>query len=596
MEPELIHYIRIFRKRFWLIILLAAVAGGGVYFYMGQQPLVYTARVRVLVGNAIRDPNPDFSQIELPVQLAATYQQLVRTYNVLQSTVETVDIEGFDVDELNRALSTRLVGDTPILDIIVTYTDRDQVAEIANTVADRLIRFSPTNLTESQQEQIEFLNSRIATLSENIDIWTTEIDAINVDLETTASTAERDRLIDRRSTLDDQIIRTQDIIARFSETVANIQSATNSLEIIEEARRPDEADSRGRLTTTILASIVGATLAVGLIFLLEYIDNAIRTPDESARLLGQPVLSMVVKYGKGDTAQRLIKQEQDTRVMRGYGTLQTNLLLAEQKATNGTNGANGHALNGKEEAKSTYIITSPNPGDGKTLTAINLGMSMASSGLRVLLIDADLVEPALHIIFNVKQNDTGLTTIADAMKNWVAATGKDKGELGETLRKSVHEVSPNLYLLPSGPIPRSTTQVLRDRTLRNSIDVLSTTLEADVILFDSPATLTTSASSVLATTMDASLVLVLQYGKTKRDQARRTVEQLTHVGGDIRGVVMNKVNPRNRSYTYGHGYFDTNFRTTSLMRAAQMGDFRATQELMAAEWDEVTNPSRPKRP
>ncbi|HEX2910488.1 MAG TPA: CpsD/CapB family tyrosine-protein kinase [Chloroflexia bacterium] len=192
---------------------------------------------------------------------------------------------------------------------------------------------------------------------------------------------------------------------------------------------------------------------------------------------------------------------------------------------------------------STLLFTSPRPGEDKSVAVANLAITFAQLGSRVILVDADLRRPALHTLFSVA-NDQGLTSALLSGTNTALVNGKAKGVSELPL---VQTSVPNLRLMTSGPLPPNPAEVLGSTLLRDLIQRLRD--DADYVLFDAPPLLAVTDASILATKVDATL-LVLKAGKTSRDDAREAKEQLEKVHANLLGTVLNNA-PRSRS-NYGY--------------------------------------------
>jgi capsular exopolysaccharide synthesis family protein len=167
----------------------------------------------------------------------------------------------------------------------------------------------------------------------------------------------------------------------------------------------------------------------------------------------------------------------------------------------------------------TLLVTSSAAGEGKSTALANLAVTMAQAEQRVILVDCDLRRPSLHTIFNVP-NEQGLTTLM----------------LGEDARPAFQPTEvEGLRLLPTGPLPPRPADLLGSRRLEAVIEQLKA--EADLVLFDAPPVITVTDAVVLATKVDATL-LVARAGKTRRDRAREAVQLLQKVNAHIIGVVL----------------------------------------------------------
>jgi protein-tyrosine kinase len=189
-----------------------------------------------------------------------------------------------------------------------------------------------------------------------------------------------------------------------------------------------------------------------------------------------------------------------------------------------------------EQGCRKLLITSATPGEGKTTTVANLGLAMAQTGGRICLIDSDLRQPSLHDLFGVS-NGIGLTVaLAEA--------------------KSVDQVlvptkMPNLYLVPSGPLPPNPGELLGSNRMREFVEKLAG--QFDTLIFDSAPILSVADTGALAGLSDG-VILVLKSGAVPRDMLRRAVEQIEAVKGKMIGVLLSQVDPRRDGYYYRYFY------------------------------------------
>ena len=180
----------------------------------------------------------------------------------------------------------------------------------------------------------------------------------------------------------------------------------------------------------------------------------------------------------------------------------------------------------QEQKLRSLVVTSPGPGEGKSVALANLAVVAAQMGQHVILVDGDLRQPQLSELFGLR-NDIGLTSVVDGSRT------------AESALQAVAEV-PGLHVLTSGPLPPSPTTVLASRRMGELTDELAE--QADLLLIDVPPVLTVSDASVLASRVNG-VLLVLNAGQTKRENARRAKEALEKVNAHIIGVVLTNVAP-----------------------------------------------------
>jgi len=392
---ELVAYLRLFRKWWWLIAIAAFLAGGASYLFTSRQPDRYQAWVSISVGSFIDSPDVETNELRVGQELAQTYAVIAKYNRTLEAAVETGNLPVTPA-ELGTALSTRIVPDTSLLVLTVTYTDPVLAADMVNEVAQQLILNSPTNLTVEQQSQIDMANAEITRLREELSQMRLQLSAINTRLQTAADSVLREQLTEERNTLIAQINQASSNIADFTATVASLQRRTNSLDIVQPAQIPNAPIGSNTLSRTLLAAMVGAALAVGGALLIEYLDSTVKTNEDVTQTLQMPVLANIPRFGKKheDYPQKLIAYLEPTSpVSEQYRMLRTNLVFS-------SNGASSN----------TYVITSPGPSEGKSVVTANLAVTLALAGFRVLLVDTDLRRPRVHEIFNT-HNDFGLSPL-----------------------------------------------------------------------------------------------------------------------------------------------------------------------------------------
>ena len=199
----------------------------------------------------------------------------------------------------------------------------------------------------------------------------------------------------------------------------------------------------------------------------------------------------------------------------------------------------------------TLLITSPAPGEGKTLTAANLAVALAQAGRRVILVDADLRKPRLHHVFKLPNHD-GLTT----------ALVQERPDFDGLLQAGPE---PGLFILTSGPLPPNPSELLGSGRTRDLVAHLLT--QAEMVLFDSPPAAAVADAVVLGAQLDSVLV-VLDAGRTRRDAARRTLEALRKVNARVAGAALNRMPRRQEGYYYDY------YQRAAAVSGASDGDGR----------------------
>lgn len=181
----------------------------------------------------------------------------------------------------------------------------------------------------------------------------------------------------------------------------------------------------------------------------------------------------------------------------------------------------------------TLLVTSPGPGEGKSITAANLAMTMSQIGKRVLLIDCDMRRPSVHKMFDIT-NEAGLTNIL-------------KEEL--KFERVVYKVSSNLNILTCGTIPQNPSEVLASQRMKRFLQEAEN--EYDYIILDTPPVIAVTDAQILSTRVEG-VLMVINSTVTSIEAGKKAKSLLKAVNANIIGVVLNKVKTKENSY---YGYY-----------------------------------------
>lgn len=281
--------------------------------------------------------------------------------------------------------------------------------------------------------------------------------------------------------------------------------AAGKIEMVDAADPRTMTPAGGRKLKLMLALPLSILLSIAVIFLLDYLDNSVRTPEQAEELLGLPVAAMV-PISKHHS---LIKGLPDPGLRESYQMLSAGLWHQAVK----------------DAGRGALAIASAEPNSGRTITAGNLAAALAGDGARVILVDGDMRQPAQHAVFQV-DNTKGLSNVlaGSAKLEDVAIPTKVEG----------------LLLVPSGPVPDNPIRLLRGEEMQKFMD--EALAVADFVIFDSPAGVAFADATVLASY--AKRVLMVQSaGRVPRGAESEFKARLEQVGAELLGVVLNKVRP-----------------------------------------------------
>jgi capsular exopolysaccharide synthesis family protein len=331
------------------------------------------------------------------------------------------------------------------------------------------------------------------------------------------------------------------LLQRSKENDVVLAGTPNNIHVVDYSPTPRGPVGPKRMQVVSLAALFSLVFGIGLARYLEHLDDSMHTVDDVEKMLRLPTLALIPSIsslsrrrrlpGMGALQKRngnsqpelLINCEGSSPLSEAYRQLRTSVLLSS---------AGG--------APKTLLITSSQPSEGKTTTAVNTAMILEQTGARVLVVDADMRRPRLHSIFNL-ENRTGLSS--------VLASEMSEAEMLSTVEQ--HEES-GLYVLTSGPIPPNPAELLGSDQMRRLVAVLKTSFTHVVI--DSPP-VASFTDGVLLSSLADGVLLVVHGGRASRAIVRRSRQLLQDVGAKIFGVVLNNVSLRRHDYYYYEHYY-----------------------------------------
>ncbi len=316
------------------------------------------------------------------------------------------------------------------------------------------------------------------------------------------------------------------LLQRMKEAGVSAGLTVSNIQVVDQAEIPTSPYKPNRRLNLLLAAVVGLFLGVGLAFFFEYLDNTVKTPEDVEQVIRLPSFGMIPEISH-ERRRRLEKGASYPVELITYGHPKSMLSEAYRNIRTSI------LLSFSEKPPKKIVITSANPFEGKTTTAINTSIALSQTGAQVLIIDTDMRKPRIHKIFNHHENGVGLSNFLSG-----------HGELDSIVRKS--EV-PNLYYIPAGPIPPNPSELLGSNLFKSMIESLGKRF--DHIILDSPPVLGFADSIILSTCVDG-VVLVALGGKTPREVLQRAKEVLYQVNAKILGVVINRVNIQRSDYGY----------------------------------------------
>ncbi len=509
---ELRQYVNVLLKWWWMILASVVVAGGASYVGTRTMPRTYLSRTTLMVGQTLQNPNATQADFSTGEVLAQSYADLTRREPVLRATLEALGLKWQWV-VLRDMVSTRVVPGTQLFEISVVDTDPQRAAVLADQIAQQLILQSPAADDAQKEAERQFTLGQIQDLKTNIQHGQDEMQQLDDTISKATSAKQLQDARARQTALQAQISSWQ---ATYAQLEANLQQgAPNSLSVVEPAQVPTTFVGPRILVNVLLASLVGLALACAAAFLLEYLDDSIKSPDDVRQAIGLKTLGNIGRIEGEDYPSKLVVVKYPrSPVAEAYRILRTNLRLDED-----------------ERPLRTLMVTSAGPQEGKSIMVANLAVVLAQSGKRVVLVDADLRRPSQHHIFDL-ENHVGLSTVLEVENANLADILQATNVIG-------------LSILPSGPLPDNPAELLGSRRMMDLIELLSE--YADVVVFDSPPVMAVADATILAARVDGTL-LVVDSGRTRRGLFQRTKEALVANGARLLGVAMNRFSSLDGAY------------------------------------------------
>ena len=400
-------------------------------------------------------------------------------------------------------------------ELMVTYTaEWPEVKKI-----DAQIKSLKADLDKSAAEAVSTLKARYDAALESEkklqQVYTEERGSANQQSQSEIMLSSLNQQLETNKQLYNTLFQHQ----KEMEIAANGRS--NSITVASPASHPDAPLPQGRLGKTFIAFLLSLSFGVGLAFLLDYMDNTLKSADDVAVHLQLHTLAMIpgsrrrtltrwrhnvkqISNGGGSALE--LTKEMRSPTAEAYRQLRTSLRFCAVGA-----------------APKRILITSGQSGDGKTTTAINAAITLAQSGADVLLIDCDLRRPRIHDHFALP-NSAGVT-------NYLSGQESNIEELLQT-----YEDVPKLKIMTAGPMPANPADFLGSDEMANLLNIVSDRFTH--VILDSPPASAFADAALLSTLVDG-VVIVVDSGRSSRTVARRVKQRLTQVGARIYGVVIN---------------------------------------------------------
>lgn len=517
---ELRHYFSLFRKWLWLIVLGTLLAGATAFLVSHASTPIYRSTVTLLVNQASGGSLvTDYTSVITSQQLAKTYGELLKKRPTLAAVIQNLNLE-ITPERLLGQITVTPVRDTTLITVSVEDPDPVRAAAIANEIGEVFV-------AQVKDMQRSRFSSSEENLTKQLQLLQDQVAATQQQLEAARQTSPAQP---------DEVTRLQSALVQYQNSYANLLKSyedlrlaqtrlTDNVTVAESAVAPTFPVRPQTLTNTLLAAVVGALLAAGVAFLIEYLDDTVKGPDDITGLKLANLGLIARVDSKNPEARLVVVNEPRAPAAEAFRALRTNIQFASV-----------------DRALHVLLITSAGPAEGKSTIAANLAAALAQAGKRVALVDADLRRPSQHRIFQLP-NQSGLTF----------SLLQDKGALNGSLRATRVE---DLQVMVSGELPPNPAELLDSNRIGQLLDELKG--QVDIVIVDTPPCLVVTDAVALSKRADG-VLLVVEAGKTRRSALEQSVKTLQQVGGQVLGVVLNKYSLRAHggyyNYQYYHSYY-----------------------------------------
>ena len=510
---DLSDYWNMVRARRWVVVVTAVVLAFASATYVLLKPDVYVAQARLVVeplvnltittvnGSTANSLQPDMGT-EAEIVKSITVADDVRSKLSLTQTSQS----------LLKKLTVSVVSNTTVM--VLNYRDSDP--QVAAQVAQA---FAVSYLKQRNDTLGAIITRAIAPLQAAIDSNNAALTAVNTQIARTQDAAKLEGLHFKQRTLETSILSD----TAKKDEIQSTGSASQGGEIVQNSTIPNTPTGPNLPLAAFVGLFVGVMLGFAVAIVSGLRENKVGGRDELAHHLGAPVMAVIPRvegWDRTETAELVTREEPGAPASEAYRTLATNVRFLRS-----------------QQPLRILVVTSAMPGEGKSATAANLAVVLAETGLRTVLVDADLRRPRASRFIGVNDR-AGLREALDGTRDLVDVIQATDTE--------------NLWIVGAGVVPQDPVSLLAGPNADAVFDGLRRV--ADIVVCDAPPTLPVADASVLAEESDA-VLFVHDPSISNRTALEDAVRQLRTAGGNIIGGVYNNISAAQRNYL-GYASYD----------------------------------------
>jgi len=504
----------ILRRWWWLAILmiLGALAG---YLFSRQQTPVYQATTTILVGDSIRSTNVDRVDIQVSEALVQTYVEVAQRQPVLQGVVTALNLNG-TWQALSRQIQVTQIESTQLIQIVVEASSPEMARRIADEIVNQLILLSPTN---SEGSDNEFNREQLTSLQERIATGQNRLLEIDEAMSKSISEIELADLQREKSTLNGLLIEWE---RNYTDMLLVTEPKRNptQLSVIESAHSNNNQIRPRVQLNTLLGGVLGMIIGLGLIFLLDFLDDTYKSLNDFSQSEEVNILGSIRKIKGRKLSEKLVAlKHPHSPVTESYRIIRSRIRF---KPT--------------DKLTRSIMVTSSMPEEGKSVTAANLAAVFAQANYKTVIVDADLRHPALHEFFEVS-NEVGIGDMLNSTDIKIDDCVQDTS-------------IKNLKILTSGTPLLDPSERLGSERMKDILDELKSV--ASIIIVDSPPVLVYADAIVLSGRVDG-VIMVIQAGKSTRGAITQALFDLQNANANLLGSVFNQ-SPKSDTFSVNKAY------------------------------------------
>lgn len=506
-------------RRLPLLVVFVLVVFAAVFLMSSMRPDIYSAQAKIRVV----DPNSETvfggNQVRIdPKREVDTQLALIRSDDTRRLLNERLGSATSEV----ASVSAKSVPGTDLISLTVTSELPEVAQQAVNTYAETYVEQRKRQVTEGFTARADDLRNKAAEID-------SQIAEIDVKLASEAPETDKAMLMAQRSTL---VTQQADLRTRAMQFEVEATTRSGNVTVAETADVPKTPISPLPRRDASVAALLAALLGVAALVVWGRLDDRMRSSEDVESTIDPlPVLGSIPIHIEGKKGARRLPRKHEREIVERHS----------QAAEAFRSFRVALQFSSLSKQLKTIALTSATQGEGKSTVTANLAVALAESGLRVVVISADLRRPTISTIFGVDESGKGLTTAL-----------REQAPLTECLVRVDLDSDHSLYLLPAGELPPNPAEVLGSPNMKKLIDAL-VDAGTDYVLIDTPPILPVVDALALSQFIDG-VVMIAVANQTKRRHLTSAIGRLEKVDADIAGVVVNGIPTRGRlGNLYGYG-------------------------------------------